>query len=209
MYVYNVYVNKEVYGKFMEKKNNKDFYYGKIEELFNALYINQKPRYYTNLIKSKFGGQNPIDDIIIYETDDYYHILTMGFSKKFDFELTYKVKKNIDFDYEVKNIFDILMHLAVYSFESNVGFKQKEYIYTDQTDGIDVEAKSKLVGFVTILDKMANEVKIENRTINFIELVGVTYEEMNTLVNKILPREKYIDEIIEKYGDVTDYMRQN
>lgn len=190
-----------------------------ITDTFNNIYPNQEPKHYGTLIKYNVGGNNPLDGISVYDAGDYYHFVTYGFSEiyerendseisGFGFELTYKLKKSesIDED-EIKCFLGILQTLARYVFETKNVFKANEYIYTGQTDGIDLNHVSDIVGFVTIKDTLAGTINSVNGRIDFIQLVGANLDELNQIINKVKTKEEVIANILRNYGDITDLER--
>ena len=64
------------------------------------------PKHYGTIISWRFGGNDPLDGINIYDGGDYYHFVTFGLSEiyekesenkeysGFGFELTVKLKKD-------------------------------------------------------------------------------------------------------------------
>lgn len=191
-----------------------------IEEKFEKLYPNQEPLHYGTLVSYKFGGNDPLDGISIYDAGNYYHFVTFGFSEiyekenenneisGFGFELTFKLKKNPNInESELKNFAGILQTLARYVFDSKKAFKPYEYIATGQTDGIDTKQSSEIVGFVTIEDSQLKTITTRNGKIQFVELIGATYEELKSIMNKEKTTEDVIKNILDKYSDVTDYER--
>ena len=199
---------------------NKKLGWDYITEAFTKLYPNQKPKYYAPIIKARFGGPDPLDGVSIYDAGEFYHFVTYGFSEidekendnkeisGFGFELTFKVKKYDDIDdYELENIVAILQTLAKYVFSSKSIFKPYEYIYTGQTDGIDVKHAAKVVGFVTIEDPSVKTIETVNGKVQFVELIGATYDELKLIIDKIKSNEEVINSILEKFGDITDYRR--
>ena len=190
-----------------------------ISETFDKIYPNKEPKHYGTSIKYNVGGNDPLDGISVYDAGDYYHFVTYGFSEiyerendseisGFGFELTYKLKKRegIDED-EIKCFLGILQTLARYVFETKSVFRANEYIYTGQTDGIDVNHVSDIVGFVTIKDTLAGTINSVNGRIEFIQLVGATLDELNQIINKVSTKEEVIANILRNYGDITDLER--
>jgi len=192
-----------------------------IDAALEALYPNQTPLHYATLIKYSLGGNDPLDGISIYDAKDYYHFVTYGFSEiyerendndisGFGFELTYKLKKSSDIDEnELKNFAGVLQTLARYIFNSKTVFKPNEYIATGQQDGMDIKKLSEIVGFVTIEDPQLKTINTVNGKLQFVELIGATYNELNKIMSKEKTATEIINEIIAKYTDVTDYNRES
>lgn len=202
------------------KKNIEHIGWDDIDKACNALYPNQEPLHYAPIIKYNVGGPDPLDGISVYDAGNYYHFITYGFSeiyKKenenneisgFGFELTYKLKKYdwINED-EIKNACAILQEMARYVFKTKKTFKPYEYAYTGQTDGIDCNRKSSIIAFAFVEDKLLKNIDTINGNLQFVEMVGIKNDELQQILNKERPREIIIKEIIEKYGDITDYNR--
>lgn len=192
-----------------------------IEKKLSTIYPNQEPLHYGTLIKYSLGGKDPLDGISIYDSGDYYHFVTFGFSEiyekendnkdlsGFGFELTFKLKKNNNInENELKCFAGVLQGLARYVFETKRGFKPYEYIYSGQAEGIDLAQKSEIVGFVTIEDPQLKTIDTINGKVQFIELVGATNQELSQILNKEMSKEDVINNIIYTYSDVTDYDRK-
>lgn len=192
-----------------------------IEKKLSTIYPNQEPLHYGTLIKYSLGGKDPLDGISIYDSGDYYHFVTFGFSEiyekendnkdlsGFGFELTFKLKKNNNInENELKCFAGVLQGLARYVFETKRGFKPYDYIYSGQAEGIDLAQKSEIIGFVTIEDPQLKTIDTINGKVQFIELVGATNQELSQILNKEKSKEDVINNIIYTYSDVTDYDRK-
>jgi len=192
-----------------------------IKDTFDEIYPEQvDPKHYGTLIKWKFGGNDPLDGISIYDAGDYWHFVTFGLSELYEketddlewsgsgMEFTFKLKKDNyeDEEAEIKGICGILQHIARISFTENTIFQPLEYLYTGQKDGIDTQMKSKITGFITILDPRAGRINTPNGKVEFVQFIGVTDNELQALLNK----EINVTELFEKLGtDVTDYSRDS
>lgn len=191
-----------------------------IEQEFLRIYPGQNnPKHYGTLIKWRFGGNDPLDGISIYDGGDYWHFVSFGLSELYEkesedkevsgygFELTLKLKK-YDFEdqeAEFKNICNIFQIIARMSFERGELFFPYEYIYTGQQEGMDAKQKSNLTGFITIADTSANKINTPNGSVFFLELVGMTDAELKTLSTGDTVKAVY-----EKLGsDLTDYHRES
>lgn len=190
-----------------------------ITDVFKKLYPSIEPKHYSPIIKYSVGGKDPLDGVSVYDAGDYYHFVTYGFSEiyerenstdlsGFGFELTFKLKKTKDMtEEEISNTVVILQKLARYVFNTRKLFKPMDYIYSPQTEGMDLNGKSKITGFITVEDKDAKTIDSINGKLQFLELIGVTNEELQKIINKEEPKETIINKIIANYSDVTDYSR--
>lgn len=184
------------------------------------VYPNQDdPRHYGTLISWRLGGNDPLDGISIYDGGDYWHFVTYGLSELYEkeskdpeysgygMEFTLKLKKNLkDEEAELKGICGILQAIARITFENGELFRPYEYLYTGQTQGIDIEMKSLLTGFITIPDSQFQTIETPNGCVEFVEFIGVTDDELQHIIQKEID----VKTLYEKLGsDVTDYQRKS
>lgn len=191
-----------------------------IEAEFFRLYPNQiTPKHYATLIKRKFGGPDPLDGISVYDAGDYWHFVTFGLSELYEkenenkdisghgLEFTYKLKKDCyeDEEKEIQATCNLLQQMAKLIIDENEIISPNEYLYTGQTTGVDAGGKSKITGFITVLDESTNVLFTPNGKVEFVELVGVTDNELKALIDKRIN----IRELYQELGtDVTDYNRE-
>ncbi|MBS6469626.1 suppressor of fused domain protein [Phocaeicola dorei] len=190
-----------------------------ITDTFLKLYPEQtEPRHFAPLFSYRLGG-DPLDNISVYESDDFFHFVSYGLSELYQkesedkeysgygFEFTLKLKKTSlnNVQNELECICGILQSLAEETFSNGSIFKPYEYIYTGQTNGIDSEGVSNITGFVTILDE-AGEIITPNGKLQFVQLVGVTNNELQQIMKKRLS----VQELISQLGhSMTDYKRES
>lgn len=190
-----------------------------IEEAFEAVYPGQDdPKHYGTLISWRFGGNDPLDGISIYDGGDYWHFVTFGLSELYEketddpeysgygMEFTLKLKKGCyqDEESELRGICGILQTIARITFTSGELFNPFEYLYTGQTTGMDVRQQSKITGFITVPDTKVSGIVTPNGKVDFVEFIGATDAELIKLKNK----EMTVKELYEKLGsDVTNYSR--
>jgi hypothetical protein len=190
-----------------------------IEDAFEAVYPGQDdPRHYGTLISWRFGGNDPLDGISIYDGGDYWHFVTFGLSELYEketddpeysgygMEFTLKLKKGCyqDEESELRGICGILQTIARITFTSGELFNPFEYLYTGQTAGMDVCQQSKITGFITVPDTNVSGIVTPNGKVDFVEFIGATDAELIKLKNK----EMTVKELYEMLGsDVTDYSR--
>lgn len=166
-----------------------------ITQAFLTQYPSQpEPIHYAPPISYRFGGNDPLDGISIYDGGEFYHFVTYGFSELYEkeseneqysgfgFELTLKLRKYgiQNQEKEQKNICGILQTLAHMSYENGDIFAPEEYIYTGQTTGIDADGTSALTGFLTMQDPIGT-IQTVNGQVQFVQLVGATDAELCTL----------------------------
>lgn len=192
-----------------------------IENAAKRIYPNQDNlKHYATLIKWKFGGPDPLDGISVYDAEDYWHFVTYGLSELYEkesdvkewsgygMEFTFKLKKGCytDEEKEIKCICGLLQQIAKITFTSGEIFNAYEYLYTGQTEGIDVRQISNITGFITIPDTKFSTLDTENGRVDFVEFIGVTNNELLALKNKELDVKALYNKLD---SDVTDYNRKS
>ena len=126
----------------------------------------------------------------------------------FGMEFTFKLKKDTfkDEEGELKNVVGVLQTLAKGTIVDGEIFKPYEYIYTSQTEVMDTEQKSNIVGFITVPDMEFQSLVTPYGRVDFLALIGITAEELQAIRNK----EITVKELYEKLGtDVTSYNRKS
>lgn len=192
-----------------------------ITELCDKVYPLQKnPKHYGTLVSWQFGGNDPLQGISIYDGGDYWHFITYGLSELYEkesdikeisgygMEFTFKLKKDNyeNEENEIKCICGILQSIARITFTKGELFNAFEYLYTGQTEGIDYNRKSNITGFITVPDDKFTEIDTPNGKVCFVELIGVTDNELKAIQNKQIK----VKELYEKVGsDITNYNRKS
>ncbi len=191
-----------------------------IENEVEKVYPNQKPLHFGTIIRYSLGGNDPLDGISIYETDEYYHFITFGLSDLYDEktsdnelsgfgkEFTIKLKKDdrLDKDSEINNICNILQQLARITYKGT-NFLPNQYLSTGQTVGIDAFQKSNITGFIMINDPSFNTITTPHGIVQFVEFVGVTNDELVHIINN---KELEVNEFYKQLGsDTTNYFRKS
>ena len=96
-------------------------------------------------------------------------------------------------------------HLQESLFKMVKYFREYEYIYTGQKEGMDIQQTSLLTGFITALDSDIQTIVTPFGKVDFIELIGATNQELQALQN----HQCTVKELYQKIGDITDYQRQS
>ena len=213
-----------LFDKFKKSDKNNDVKaigWDAITNLCNKIYPNQEnPKHYGTLISWKFGGNDPLRGISIYDGGDYWHFITYGLSELYEkesdvkdvsgygMEFTFKLKKDNyeNEENEIKCICGILQSIARITFTKGEVFNSYEYLYTGQTEGIDCNRKSNITGFITVPDDKFHEINTQNGKVNFVEFIGVTDNELKAIQRKQIT----VKELYKKIGsDVTSYNRNS
>lgn len=192
-----------------------------ITEECERIYPEQKnPKHYGTLISWKFGGNDPLRGISIYDGGDYWHFVTYGLSELYEkesedkeisgygMEFTFKLKKDDyeDDEEEIRGICGILQSIARITFTTGERFRAYEYLYTGQTEGIDVNMESDITGFITIPDNNLQSIQTPNGKVDFVEFIGVTDAELQAIQHKEIDVRKLYEKL---ESDVTDYYRKS
>lgn len=192
-----------------------------ITEACEKVYPTQKdPKHYGTLINWKFGGNDPLEGISIYDAGEYWHFVTYGLSELYDkeseikeisgygMEFTFKLKKDSyeNEEGEIKCVCGILQTIARITFTKGEIFKPFEYLYTGQKQGIDTKMESNITGFITVPDRELGSIDTPNGKVDFVEFIGATNAELVAIQNK----EITVRELCEKLGtDITSYHRES
>ena len=192
-----------------------------IEKEVERVYPNES--LYTNyvpMIRWDLGGPDPLDRVTIYDGGGYYKYVSYGLTELYDkeskdqtksgfgMEFTFKLKKDAykDEERELKNVVGVLQTLAKATIVDGEIFKPYEYIYTGQTEVMDTEQKSNIIGFITVPDTELQSLVTPYGRVDFLALIGITAEELQAIRNK----EITVQELYEKLGtDVTSYTRKS
>ena len=190
-----------------------------IDAAFDKMYPGQdNPIHFGTLIPWRLGGPDPLQGVSAYDGGDYFHLVTYGLSDLYEkegsdpeysgygLEFTLKLRKAGFEDElsELKCIAGIFNDLARLTFENGEQFFPDEYIYTGQELGFDRQQKSKLTGFITVLDE-AGTIDTPNGKVDFVKLIGATDAELKAIMEGRLR----VKELAEKIGDLTDYTRES
>ena len=187
---------------------------------FERVYPGQtNPKHYGTVLKWRFGGNDPLDGISIYDGGDYWHFVTYGMTELYEkeegndgvsgfgYEMTFKLKKEAypDEEGELKCICGILQAIARITFGNSEIFRPYEFLYTGQTTGIDAHQKSNITGFICVPDTSVNTIETPNGTVEFLQFIGMTDAELKTLNTS-----QSVKDIYAQLGsDITDYNRES
>lgn len=189
-------MEKKVVDDDMNEKTGWDY----LDEIIKKVYDYEPIENYGTLISYKFGGPDPLPQISVYETKEYYHYITYGFSNigeiklnedgskpeysGYGLELTLRVKKDQVKDF--KWIAEMLQDYARYVFETGNYFSVNEFIGNDpdSIEGINPEMDSTITAFITTYDDKFGIVETPNGKIEFLQLVGITQPEFKKIVEK-------------------------
>ena len=174
------------------------------------------PMHFGTLISWRLGGDSPLDGISVYDDGDNWHFVTYGLSELYEkdsedptisgygMEFTYRLDKASANDDEIRSVCGVLQQIAKFTFTAGEIFKPYEYLYSGQTEGIDSNNSSNIVGFITIPDAKLQTLDTPNGKLEFVEFIGVTNEELLAVKDKKMT----VQELYELLGtDATSYNR--
>ena len=183
-----------------------------IEKHFAKIYQeNINPKHFFPLVAWRFGGNDPLDEIDVYCTKDFYHFVTYGLSELYDkesdnkeisgygMEFTLKLKntKEVDDDF-LEDMASVIQDIARITFTEGELFSEGEYI-----DFGDTLFDTNISGFITVIDPIAKEINTENGKVKFILLIGVTKEELEAIKSGNLK----VEELYKRNGELTVYKK--
>ena len=190
-----------------------------ITEACERAYPGQKdPKHYGTLVNWRFGGDQPLEGISVYDGGNCWHFVTYGLSELYEkesdipevsgygMEFTFKLKKDRyeNEENEIRCVCGILQSIARITFTQGELFNVYESLYTGQTEGIDFNQRSQLTGFITVPDERLGEIDTPNGRVRFVEFIGATDRELRAVRNG----ELRVRDLYERLGsDVTDHNR--
>lgn len=207
-----------------EKENASPVGWEAITAVFETLYPQQTaPLRFAPQISWAEGGEEPLENISVYEGKDFFHFVTYGLSELYEkesenaaysgygFEFTVKLKKEglgttpEEIEGELRHMAGLLQSLAHQTFQEGRMFAPDQCIFLEQSRGIDKKGRSEITGFITRIDE-AGVAETPNGWVKFTQLIGVTAAELQGIKNGwITPAQMY-----EALGsDCTDYNRRS
>ena len=197
-----------------------------LDDILMNVYHRDPLETFGTLIPYGVGGNDPLPQVSVYETEKYYHYITYGFSNLgkvklkddgsvpeysgYGFELTLKIKKE-----QVDNLIWIpalFQGYARYVYETGNYFTANQFIGVDpdSREGINPEKDSTITGFVTTYDKDFGIVETPNGKVEFIQLVGITQPELKKICEKEIRAKEMVEKLLELDSIlVTDLYRKS
>ena len=165
-----------------------------IDDAFEKLYPGQEPKHFgTNLpARAMFGGDNYLDGYSIYESPKgYKHIVTYGMTVLYGdkeayggeyngwgYEMTIKLKEETAED--CMWALDMLSNLARYTYQSGRYFNPEDYVAGDGSP-LHVGTESQITALLIVNDTEAETQQTVYGETAFLQLVGITEEEIQAL----------------------------
>lgn len=176
-----------------------------------------KPAHFGMYSCIKPGMAGPLDGISVYNGKEYFHFVTYGLSELYEkqngnpqrsgygFELTVKLKKEglENPMLEVRHMCSLLQMVAGITAEGGHQFLPGQVLPISRQKGLDAGGKSHIAGFLTKEDELGS-IMSPFGTVQLVQLVGVTAEEMEQVKDKKLSWAQLNDRIP---AGMTDYKR--
>ncbi|GAA4142037.1 suppressor of fused domain protein [Sphingobacterium kyonggiense] len=169
-----------------------------IDENLKRIYPELEPRHYGPLCGIHYvaGGTDPIDGISVYDHPGqpaHYHLVTYGMSQlyyspdsvneefsKWGFEFTFRLVPFAEDDKDPFWAMQVFNNLARYVYNSGRWFEENQFI--PAKGPIRLNTETDIVGFVCALDPELGKIQTAHGEVSFIQLVGITQKELDSLM---------------------------
>lgn len=214
-------MTKEEYIKRMNEDKEWAPGWEAIESEFSRLYPGVKEAHYaTSLpVRAMLGGNEFLDGFSVYTSDKgYQHIVTFGMSalyadeesfggeySKWGYEMTLKLKEKTPND--CTWAMEVLSNLARYTYKTDRYFDPFECIPGNGSP-LHIGTESMITALITVDDTTAKAQDTPHGKLGFIQLVGITEQELNE-IKKDIDRIPELVELMKKDNPelVTDMTR--
>ena len=187
-------MTKEEYIKKMNEEDDWAPGWAAIDDEFARLYPEGGEEHYATTLVSRalFGGPEYLDGYSVFKnTKGYYHIVTFGMSElypdpnsfgkeysRWGYEMTMRLKeKRVE---DCPWAMDMMGNLARYTNTTGSYFKDGDFVIGDGTP-IHIGTDSMLNGLVIVNDTGARTLDTPHGKLEFLQLVGVTTQEINAI----------------------------
>ncbi len=178
-----------------------------INARLEQLYLDIEPEHFGTIIKYMFGGPDPLDGISRYHSNagnmPHEHIISYGFSElyysedaagkefsKYGFELTFRLKP---FPADAKDVIwpsNLMQNIARYVFETGNWFE--EYHWMPANGPIRSDTDTAITGLVFVIDPELGVIDTPHGSVQFLQIVGVTDDEINAIKDKAITAEEVV-----------------
>ncbi|MDG6894322.1 suppressor of fused domain protein [Volucribacter amazonae] len=222
-------MNKDEYiAKFSE---NDAVGWEAIDEILDEIYKGKEPRHYATTLKYMLGGEDPLDGVSIYDTNQqqfHRHIISYGMSELyynpesvenefsgwgFEFNMRVTPFSEDENSGDAKNepiwVINLMQNLARYVFDSKNFFQAYHFIPTDGPIRFDTDTKLSAIIFVP--DPIIDRINTPNGMVEMLCMFGITDDEYNwLLLEPTAQRVKELADIIAKDNPmfITDLTRK-
>ena len=165
-----------------------------IDDVFDNLYPNQKPAHYGTTFQKRaiLGGDEYLDGYSIYQSPNgYKHLLTYGMTtlytdeeafggewSRWGYEMTIKLKEDTNED--CMWAIDMLSNLARYTYTQKRFFEPMQFV-AGNGSSLHIGVESAITALLVVSDTEAAGIDTVHGKVNFIQLVGITQQELEVL----------------------------
>lgn len=183
-----------------------------ISNKLEEIYQKQEPKHYNPEVPFITGGNDPLDGVSVYNSknqEEHQHFISYGFTElyynekafgkeysKFGFELSFRLKPFADDKDDPVWVIHLMQNLARYVFETGNYFKHLDVIPTNSPIRLDCDTK--LVGLLMLNDPDLGTIDSPHGKIEFIQMVGITENELESLRKKDISIEDFAKQMQEK-----------
>lgn len=165
-----------------------------ISDKMRQLYPDKGGLYYGTTIPYFLGGNDPLDGVEVFESErgiPHWHYVTYGFTELYDkesddptesgygFELTFRLKKDNEDEPPAWPV-SLLQNLARYVFSSGNVFGPGHHMNANGPIALETDTKLTALGFRT--DPELIDMDTPNGHMTFLQVVGITEDEMNAMM---------------------------
>ena len=178
----------------MNEENFETTGFDAITNKLAEIYPEQEPRHYGTVVPYALGGNDPLDGISVYKNEKgipHWHYISYGLTELYEkeseieeesgwgFELTFRLKCG-DEEEPPTWPMNLMQNLARYVFSSGNVFSDGHHMSCNGP--IALEEETKLTAFGFILDPELEDMDTENGYMEFIQMVGITEDEMHAMM---------------------------
>jgi len=165
-----------------------------IDKKVLEIYGDAKPRHYAPTLHYMLGGQDPLDGVSIYDSQKqefHRHLVSYGMSElyyneeavggefsKWGFEFTMRLKPFAEDKDDPTWAINMMNNLARYVIKNERWFEEGHVIPANGPIRLNSEANSDIVGIAFTLDPEFGKIQTPHGEVAFLQMVGLTSEEM-------------------------------
>ncbi|WP_042476831.1 suppressor of fused domain protein [Bacillus ndiopicus] len=177
-----------------ENDNNEAQGWDAIDQAVEEIYGEQQPAHYGTLIPYVLGGDDPLDGISVYKSEEpvaHWHFVTYGFSELYEkesdnaevsgygFELTFRLVRDASEEEPPAWALNLLQNMGRYVFNSGNVFHSGDYL--DANGPICLDSDTSLTALAFISDVQLSTMDTPNGQVEFIQMVGITEDELEAI----------------------------
>ena len=185
-----------------------------IYKVGEGIYGDQKPRHYAPPLHYMVGGEDPLDGVSIYDSQKdifHRHLVSYGMSElyyneeaaggefsKWGFEFTFRLKPFAEDGDDPTWVVNLMNNLARYVIKSGKWFEEYHVIPANGPIRLNSTAEINIVGVTFVSDPELGKVQTPHGEVSFLQMVGLTANEMNRITSASLAYDevkKVLDEM--------------